>query len=214
MKIFALVLAFLCIPAQALAQDTAEVPEDTDMPEEEILKVPFFFELPAGTRIIFDEDFRDFPVPAMAFSLESPELDGGITKIPAGSYVILSRDDGWAAHKVPGKSWLMPDSFYRSAVTKARQLEICQPALDKITETSLAWQQRSYTALETCESQFDSDEELIQDLTGTVQRMEERALLAEKRLSRARTTAGVAIAVTSGVVLGVVAAGIVAASAN
>jgi len=203
-----IILILLALPSIALAQDTGEAPEETD-------SLGDVLSLPTGTSYtVPGQPFLELSTDRLAFSTGALELDGVIRLLPPGSFVLVFEGESWTAFSVSGKFWLLPDSHYRKAIVSARQLAICQPALDEVTETSLAWQKRSFEALGTCEAQFDKDEELIQDLTEKVQRLEERSLLAEKRLSRARTATGVAVAVTSGVVLGVVAAGIVSANAN
>ena|SRR3989338_6050881 len=130
---------------------------------------------------------------------ETPSLSEEILLVSETSTIVLS--DG-KTFKIPSKHWLLSDKVYSTALVKARQLEICQPALDKITETSLVWQDRTYKALEKCSFQFDEDELLIQDLTTKLSSMENRALLAEDRLKEARKNSIVAWAITGGLVLG------------
>jgi len=92
--------------------------------------------------------------------------------------------------------------MYDTARLKARQLDICQPALDEITEQTLQLAERNYSTLAKCGGQFDADESLIHDLTGQVQSLETRALFAEDRLKMARRNQAVAWAITGGLVLG------------
>lgn len=142
-----------------------------------------------------------------------PNLGEGITKLSAGSHVVLLDPDGnRSPYLVPGKSWLLPDSYYRTALTKSKQLDICQPALDRCTETSLAWQERTYDALERASTQFDSDEGLVDTLTTQVSEWETRALTAESKNQDLKVQRNTAWAVTGGLVLGAVAVTAVAIS--
>ena len=84
---------------------------------------------------------------------ETPSLSEEILLVSETSTIVLS--DG-KTFKIPSKHWLLSDKVYSTALVKARQLEICQPALDKITETSLVWQDRTYKALEKGSFQFDA----------------------------------------------------------
>ena len=61
---------------------------------------------------------------------DAPSLAEGITKVPSGSYLVLVEDDKVTVHWVPGKQWLLPDSYYTEAIVQAKQLKICQPALE------------------------------------------------------------------------------------
>ena len=127
---------------------------------------------------------------------EVPALDGTIVKVPTGSQVSILGDGGtFTPYGVPSKYWLLPDSYYRNAVTAGKQLQICQPALDTCTETALAWQERTYTALQTCSDQFGSDSDQI---TGLII---ENGQLSFK-LAKARNNQVVAWAITSGLLVG------------
>jgi hypothetical protein len=142
---------------------------------------------------------------SVTIPLESPNLADGIQVVPVGSHVILLGPEGRTSFILPGKYWLLPDAQYREAIIKAKQLAIYQPALDRCTEESLAWQGRVFTALETCSKQFDVDEDLIDSLTDEVRSLETRALVAEDRLKDVRHQRNVAWAITGGLVVGAVA---------
>jgi hypothetical protein len=194
---YLLVLA-LVAPLAALAQDTG----DTATPEKERT----VYALPEGGALteggIGGKTYL-LSKPALAFTLESPRLEDGITRTPPGSYLLLKGNDGsFTVRLVAGKQWLLPDAYYSDAIVKAKQLKICQPALDKMTETALGWQQRTYDESTRCLDQFDGDEALIQDATSKLQTMESRALLAEDRLKVARRNQAVAWAIAGGLVLG------------
>ena len=194
---FLLILA-LVAPLAAYAQDTGDTaePEDTGT----------VYAIPAGGALSeggLEGKMYLLSKPAMAFLLEPPELAKGISLVPESSYLLLRQPEGtFIPHRVPGKHWLLPDAYYSDAIVKAKQLKICQPALDQMTETALAWQQRTYDEATRCLTQFDGDEALIQDLTGKVASMETRALVAEDRLKVARRNTAVAWAITGGLVLG------------
>jgi hypothetical protein len=102
--------------------------------------------------------------------------------------------------------------MYDTALTKAKQLEICRPALDNCTDLSLEWMRKADNALETCQTQFDTDEKLITDLTGQVGDLETQLTTTQLKLHRNRTAAGVAWAITGGIIAGTVTTAIVAAS--
>jgi hypothetical protein len=133
----------------------------------------------------------------------------GIQVMPAGSFILLREETGWDALRLPEKYWLLPDSHYTSAIKQAKQLAICQPALDAITEESLKLADRAYTAISKCDGQFDVDEKLIADLTGQVGTLETRALVAESQLKQARKDKWVAWGITGGIVLGAATATVI-----
>jgi len=196
-------MMFALLLSTALAQDTL----DTGAPVTEALKgASLALPLEAG-------DYTNFQItaPSLLTLKAPPPLVEGVNLIPEGSVVLLRGEDGtftaWLAAK---KSFLLPEAMYDTARLKARQLEICQPALDAITEETLQMADRTYAALSKCGDQFDVDESLIHDLTGQVQTQETRALVAEDRLKQARKNTAVAWAITGGVVLGVSAATVIA----
>ena len=186
----------------AFAQDTAEAP-----PEDLMV-------LPAGTIIQPpDEPSGQLAEESFAVPLASLYLEEKITLVPEGSRLLFLGEDGTnTVRTVPGKSWLLPDSYYEEAIVKARKLAICQPALDSITEETLQMADRTYAALSKCGDQFDTDEDLIADLTGQIQSWETRALVGEDRLKQARKNTAVAWAITGGLVLGASAAMVLTAA--
>lgn len=139
------------------------------------------------------------------------DLSEGSVMVPYGSLVVFPPIEGESAkYTLPAKYWLLPDPHLREAVVKAKQLGICQPALDTCTEKSLAWQQRTYDALEAASVQFDEDEGLVDTLTTQVQEWETRALVAESKNKDLKTQRNTAIAITGGLILGAVAVTVVA----
>lgn len=132
---------------------------------------------------------------AMAQQVQPEE----ILLVPAGSIVTISTGD---FRTIPRKSFLLPESFYDSALIQAKQLAVCKPALDTCTTTTLDWQRRTVDALNVSENQFNADETLIADLTGQIRTMETRAITAESLLVDARKSKWVAWAVTGGLCLG------------
>lgn len=136
-----------------------------------------------------------------------PSLAEGVNVIPGGSLVLLRKEEGkWEPRLVPAKAFLLPEPMYDKALIQAKQLKICQPALDAVSEEALKMADRTYTALSKCDGQFDVDEVLIADLTGQVGSWETRALVAEDRLKVSRRNQAVAWAITGGLVLGASAA--------
>lgn len=147
--------------------------------------------------------------------LEAPvgaePLEERIRVVPEGSFVLLPNPEGaFVPRRVPSKFWLLPDSHYTEALARSKQLDIVAPALERCTERSLQWQDRTYEALESCSQQFGKDEALVAQLTSDVKVWETRALLAEDKVQRSRRTTMVAWAITGGLVFG----GIVATSVS
>lgn len=150
---------------------------------------------------------------SFTFQLTSPTLAEGISLLPSGSYVLVYEGGELKPYKVPAKYWLMPDPFYEKALVKAKQLDVCRPALEEMTEAATTWQQRTYDEAQRCLNQYDVDGQQVQALTKDLQDMEVRALVAEDRLKQARKRAAVAWAITGGVLLGATSA-IVVSVAN
>ena len=167
-------------------------------------EMPDALHVPVGTSLTFSDDsVVSVPVPSLLAPLGPPAITEGVALVPAGSLLLLKREDGSFEPRLAGpKSFLLPEPMYDSARLQARQLQVCQPALDAIAEETLQMADRTYAALATCGSQFDTDEVLIQDLTGQVSTLETRALVAEDRLKVARKNSMVAWAVTGGILFG------------
>ncbi len=141
------------------------------------------------------------PPPTVA-TASTPTLAEGINKVAAG--VVLLNPDGTTA-VVPVKSWLLPDSYYREAITKARQLAIYEPALETCTQKALEHQALVESAVDSCTAQFESDAALITSLTRDIGTLETRALTAESLIRDLRTQRNTAWAITGGLVLGAAA---------
>jgi len=196
---FLIVLTTMVLGGRALAQD----PPDTEPPPPETTAVSG---AEGGGEGSSTEGAELTPSPAVE-DPKAEELPDKIKLVPAGSVLVVpALEGGELRYKVPRKSFLLPELHYDNALIKVKQLAICQPALDKCTDTSLEWQKRTYDALTECSNQFDSDEALIQDLTSKFQSMETRALVAEDRLKVARKNQAVAWGITGGLVLGAVTA--------
>ena len=134
---------------------------------------------------------------------DAPSLAEGIQKLPRGSLVVIANEDGALERfTVAGKSWILPDSHYREAIIKAKQLGIYQPALEACTEKSLAWQKRSFEAWDACEAQFDGDELLIASQVQTIATWEAKAYGFKDQRDTARRQRNIAWAVTGGIILG------------
>jgi hypothetical protein len=195
-------MCLLLFLGAALAQDTAE-PEvrATIIPEGSAFTLP-------------DETREGVSGPSLLTLSRPPSLAEGINMVPEGSVVLLRQEDGtFRSRLVPAKAFLLPEPMYDKALVQAKQLKICQPALDSITEEMLRMADRNYEVLSKCGGQFDSDEVLINDLTGQVRDWETRALVAEDRLKSAHRRTAVAWAITGGLVLGATSA-IVVSVAN
>lgn len=140
------------------------------------------------------------PAPTLA-TPDVPSLAEGINKVDAGVVLLLA--DG-TKFRIPVKSWLLPDPYYREAITKAKQLEVYQPALDTCTTKALDLQIQVAQAMDTCSEQFASDETLIADLNNQVRSLETRALTTEGQNKDLRSQRNVAWAITGGLVLGAI----------
>ena len=195
-----LALLVLLWPAVAFGQD--DTADDTAEPVTEDTGWPLL--LPADTVLTYPDDTEDeFTVPTLAVPLELPSLAKGIVMVPHGSHIILLDEDGTrTANTVSGKYWLLPDSYYREAVTKAKQLPIYEEALTRCTTRSLAWQQRTADAYDACLTQFDGDEELIASQVQEIATWETQAHTYKDQRDNARRQRNVAWAVTGGLILG------------
>jgi len=134
-----------------------------------------------------------------------PNIAEGINLVPAGSLLTMPPPLPGAEPSrftVPDKAFLLPETYYDTALVKAKQLAICQPALDTCTETALEWQKRSYDALTACSDQFGVDEATVSGLQAQVLEQETRARVAEGKVKQARNMAGIAWGITGGLVLG------------
>ena len=196
---------------QAFAQDTGDTgtPEEPEMalevPEGSVVGIPDTADT-GGTGEATHTNL-DVKHPSLLTLQKPPSLAEGVNLLPAGSLVLLRQEDGsYHSRYVSTKSFIMPEPMYDNALIQAKQLKICQPALDKITEETLQMADKTYAALAKCGDQFDVDETLIADLTGQVGSWETRALVAEDRLKQARRSQLVAWGITGGLILGASAA--------
>ena len=131
--------------------------------------------------------------------LAASALAQGIVQVPEGSVLEVP---GKPRFTVPEFSFLLPESHYNQALAKALQLQVCEPALARCTETSLAWVASSEKALAACSEQFKVDASTIDTLKTQVSLVEARALTAEERLRTAHQQRNVAWAITGGLLLG------------
>lgn len=132
---------------------------------------------------------------------DAPIIADGIQLIPAGSLLVLPGDEP-TKQTIIGKSFLLPEFHYNTALAKSRQLDICQPALDTCTDKALEMRAQCSERLTSCLGQFDADEEFVNELLAERNQFETRALVAETALKDARRDKWVAWAITGGVVLG------------
>jgi len=92
--------------------------------------------------------------------------------------------------------------MYDRALIKAKQLDICQPALEQSTAATLQWVELSQKALSSCALQFDVDAKTVEDMRQQVATLDARAYKAEAILRDVRTQRTVAWAITGGLILG------------
>lgn len=132
------------------------------------------------------------------------EPEEKVLQVPEGSVVTPPSGSGVKPFTVPTYSFLLPESFYDRALVKAKQLDICEPALARAADQTVRWVDVSTKALVACESQFDADQAAVEELRKTLVATEARALAAESRLRDVRTQRTVAWAITGGLILGAV----------
>lgn len=137
----------------------------------------------------------------------TPDPSGDIVQVPGGSVVTPLEGEPFTL-PVPG--YFLPGPMYDRALIKAKQLEVCQPALDAAADQVLQWAEVGTKALTACSAQLDEDEALTKDLVGKVQTLESRALVAEGKVVDLRAQRNVAWAVTTGLLIGAAVAAAVA----
>ncbi len=125
-----------------------------------------------------------------------------ILQVPEGSTVTPPVESNTKPFTVPSFSYLLPEPMYDKALLKAKQLEICLPALDNATSQTLHWSDITNRALSACSGQFDVDATAIETLRTQVVDLEARALSAESRLKDVRSQRTVAWAIAGGLILG------------
>lgn len=147
----------------------------------------------------------------LALAQEAPApADTGIVQVPVGTVVTPPADAKLKPFTVSTHSFLLPEPMYDRALIKAKQLDVCQPALEKATTQTLGWIGVSQKALDACSVQFGTDEQTIEGLRTQVVDLSARATTAETALKDARVQRNTAWAITSGLVLGAIAVTVVA----
>lgn len=136
----------------------------------------------------------------------------GIVQVPEGSVVTPPPETKGKPFTVPAYSYLLPEPMYDQALTKAKQLAVCQPALEKATAQTLEWVDVSQKALDTCSAQFSADAATVETLRAQVVELDTRAVTAEMKLRDARVQRNTAWAITGGIVLGAITVTAVAVS--
>jgi hypothetical protein len=140
----------------------------------------------------------------LALAGDPDPAGGGVVQVPDGSVVTPPPASGVKPFTVTTYSYLLPEPMYDRALTKAKQLDVCLPALDHATSVAEQWAALSGKALSACSGQFDVDEKTVEDLRAKATDAEARALAAESRLRDVRTQRTVAWAITGGLILGAV----------
>lgn len=147
---------------------------------------------------------------ALAADPPPPVEADKIVQVPEGSVVTPPAASGMKPFTVPTYSFLLPEPMYDRALIKSKQLDICQPALEKATTVTLQWADLSGKALDACSGQFDVDAKTVEDLRTQVATLDARAYKAEALLKDVRTQRTVAWAITGGLILGATATAAVA----
>ena len=139
----------------------------------------------------------------LGMALAADPQPAEIKLVPQGTVLIFP---GGASPKytVPVKSFLLPGPYYDSALATAKQLAICQPALDSCTQTSTETLAKLDAALTASKEQSDKDATLISDLTTQVKFQGDRADALAGKLKHARQSQWTAWGITGGLVLGAV----------
>jgi len=145
---------------------------------------------------------------------KAPVFPETIQVLPLGT--LITFPPTWATEhgisvnwSVGVKAFLLPEAMYDVALTKAKQLDICRPALDHCTDTSLSWMRKADEALQACETQMDDDEELIASFQATITSQDQELATVKLKLHRNRTAAGVSWAITGGIIAGLVTTAII-----
>jgi len=141
----------------------------------------------------------------LCFPLLAQEpIPDGVQRLADGSTVEVVVEGGDKPYILPGTYWVLPDTYYRAAVVKAKQLELYKTSLDECTTTSLAWQTRTSDVMRQCSEQFDHSDQTEANLVSQIKDWETRALVAEGRSKDLRNQRNTAWAITGGLVLGAV----------
>lgn len=146
----------------------------------------------------------------LAFAEAPADPSTSITQLPEGTVITFDPSLKIAPIKLTTYSYLLPEQMYDKALIKAKQLDVCQPALESATAQTLGWVDVSQKALNACSTQFGADATTIEGLRKQVVDLDVRAATAENHLHDARTKTVIAWAITSGLVLGAIAATAVA----
>jgi hypothetical protein len=135
----------------------------------------------------------------------------------AGAGEILGPFQTGDTVKVPEKAWLVPDAHYNTCLARAMDAADLTVRLDRCTERGVQELTRCDAALSLCDkalasaaSQFDADEQTVNDLALTVLDLERTLAAAESDKARLRDQRNVAWAVTGGVVLTLTSAAAIA----
>lgn len=144
------------------------------------------------------------PLQVMAQEVNAPEVEDSILMVPEGTLLVLPPASENLTEPVirlvPRKSFLLPESHYDEAVTKAKQLPICLEGLDTCTNVALEWQGRVGNALQSCSEQFDTDEELVEGFAIQIHDLEVSLLESNEKARKNARMAGIGWAIVGGFV--------------
>lgn len=128
---------------------------------------------------------------------EETRFPSEIVYVPPGSTLVLGQ-----RKTVAGKAWLFPEAQYLSALQKAEQLRVCEPALTKLrTDYSLLLTQ-SGLEVSSCIKLTGEAHKRESDLTSRAILLEGQNADLREKLTGARKSAVVAWSVSGALVLG------------
>lgn len=135
---------------------------------------------------------------ALAEDLPKQEFPSEIVYVPPGSTLSL----GLKRNSVTGKAWLFPEAQYLSALQKAEQLRICDPALNKLRNDYSLLLTQSGLEASSCIKLTGEAHKRESDLTSRSILLESQNADLRAKLSGARKSAVVAWSVSGALLLG------------
>jgi len=143
------------------------------------------------------------PVAAPALTVEASESSAGafpeeILYVPPGSSLSL----GKIKYKTSGKTWLFPEEHYKTAIVKAQNLAICEPALSKLRGDYSSLLMANEQEVSACSSLLGEAHKREEELTSRALLLESQNTGLQVKLSAARKASIVSWAVTGALLLG------------
>ena len=121
-----------------------------------------------------------------------------ILYVPPGSSLTL----GKIKYKTSGKTWLFPEGQYKTAIVKAQNLTICEPALVKLRGDYSSLLMENEQEVSACSSLMGESHKREEELTSRALLLESQNTELKVKLSAARKSSIVSWAVTGALLLG------------